>query len=95
MSSNINNYLGWIEQTLNSRRSPPETEVFLSITIMNSILKTVGSTYASNEEINRHALPITASKLGGGFDFQSVFLQMFHRRFANNAPQALLCKSNW
>jgi hypothetical protein len=36
---------------------------------MNSILKTIESTYASNEEINKHTLPITASTSRGGSDF--------------------------
>ena len=48
----------------------------ISIIILHSIVNTFESTYVSNEEINKHALPITVTKIKGGPIFTDVSLQI-------------------
>ena len=54
---------------------------------------TLGTTYVSSYETNKHALPIVTTK-SREIQYSFRFSQMFHCRFANANTSFCLCKSN-
>ena len=42
------------------------TQYHIYTTVLHSVVNTIGRAYVSNKEINKHALPITITKIRGG-----------------------------